>query len=233
MLEIEGTVYCDISIAGSDDSRLTSTSFVVKVEAGACSDEDISEDEHFDVLQELIEECEQATKAANDAVAKISGLALKNWEHIATITVAPNENGELPQKVIFEVDSDGNPFELTDFYIFMYAGFTDADSTLYVQVNNESVIANCSNVKHTTLRYNSLHYRQMPDGYIAVSVTQSAAGPAKYNAQSPIGYNNLISPVFERYSNFTNVQKILLYTSLGTNKTWLEGSTFELYGVRK
>ena len=41
----------------------------------------------------------------------------KVYEKIATITVAPAADGSLPQHVIFSADSEGNPFELTDFII--------------------------------------------------------------------------------------------------------------------
>lgn len=60
MLELEGTVYCDISVIGKDDSKLTSASFEVKVEAVACPDSEISENEYFDVLQDLIGDTEKA-----------------------------------------------------------------------------------------------------------------------------------------------------------------------------
>ena len=55
ILELDGTVNCDISIIGTDESRLTTTGFVVLVEKAANSGEDISTDPQYDVLANLIE----------------------------------------------------------------------------------------------------------------------------------------------------------------------------------
>ena len=55
ILELDGTVNCDISIIGTDESRLTTTGFVVLVEKAANSGEDISSDPQYDVLANLIE----------------------------------------------------------------------------------------------------------------------------------------------------------------------------------
>lgn len=173
----------------------------------------------------------------DEAIANLSGssgdIAKPNWEHIATITVTPDADGSLPTKVVFSADNNNEAFALTSFYIFSYAGFTDADSTLYINVGNRGVITNCSNLKHTSLRYNSILYRQMPDGCIEVAVSQSGSGASKFNAQSPMGYQNIITPISENYEQYAEVKSITLYTGLGANKTWLDGSTFELYGVRK
>lgn len=75
MLEIEGTVYCDISVIGKDDSKLTSTSFMVKVEAVACPDSEIADDEHFDVLQDLIADTEKAL----EGFVPFDGLTVKEY----------------------------------------------------------------------------------------------------------------------------------------------------------
>ena len=173
----------------------------------------------------------------DEAIANLSGgsgaIVKPNWEHIATITVTPDADGSLPTKIIFSADANNEAFALTSFYIFSHAGFTDADSTLYINVGKRGVITNCSNLKHTSLRYNSILYRQMPDGCIEVAVSQSGAGSNKFNAQSPMGYQNIITPISENYVDYLEVNSVTLYTGLGANKTWLNGSTFELYGVRK
>lgn len=57
MLELEGFVNCDISVM-TEDGRLTTTDFSINVNEAACSDGDISDDEDYDVLKELIEEVE-------------------------------------------------------------------------------------------------------------------------------------------------------------------------------
>lgn len=71
MLELDDVVRCSISIIGSDDERLTSTSFLVEVEAAETTSSDISEDENYDILVRLISDmsdvklaCETATTNA-------------------------------------------------------------------------------------------------------------------------------------------------------------------------
>lgn len=50
MLEIEGTLKCDISIFDTDESKLTSTDFVVEVEKASCANPDVTDSEKYDVL---------------------------------------------------------------------------------------------------------------------------------------------------------------------------------------
>ncbi len=54
MIELDGTVKCDISVIDSEQRKLTSTSFTINVEAASCSETDIIEDENYDILVSLI-----------------------------------------------------------------------------------------------------------------------------------------------------------------------------------
>ena len=54
MSELAGTLKCDISIVGPDGSRLTSMDFPISVEPAVYSGDEISEDEHYDILISLI-----------------------------------------------------------------------------------------------------------------------------------------------------------------------------------
>jgi len=54
MLELDGIVKCDISVIDSEQRKLTTTSFTISVEAAACSETDITEDENYDILVTLI-----------------------------------------------------------------------------------------------------------------------------------------------------------------------------------
>ncbi len=56
MLELDGQVKCDISVIDSEQRKLSSTSFTISVEAAAYSGTDITEDESYDVLVNLIAE---------------------------------------------------------------------------------------------------------------------------------------------------------------------------------
>lgn len=65
MLELDDEVQCDISIISTEDRKLTTTTFILAVEAASCSSENISEDENFDLLISLINDA----KACVDAEA--------------------------------------------------------------------------------------------------------------------------------------------------------------------
>ncbi len=162
------------------------------------------------------------------------GITTKVYEHIATITVAPDEDGSLPQHVIFSADSEGNPFELTDFYVHARAGFTDGTkSSLYMKTNGLSfpVLANASVSFTTTLRSNAILFQHNEiDGFLNVFATESMSSQGVWNSQSNIRKQIVIPP--SDTERFLPVTSIDLYTLLGDNKTWVEGSTFELWGVR-
>ena len=64
MLELDGQVKCDISVIDKDKRKLSSTSFQITVEEAAYTGEEIYKDEDYDVLMELMLECERATNAA-------------------------------------------------------------------------------------------------------------------------------------------------------------------------
>ena len=58
MLELQGLVNCDISVM-TDTGKLTTTDFTINVNEAACSDSDISADEDYDILKELIVKVEK------------------------------------------------------------------------------------------------------------------------------------------------------------------------------
>ncbi len=69
MLELTGLVTCDISVM-TGEGKLTTTDFSINVNVAACCDEDISIDEDYDILKDLIVQVETLeeeieTKLAN------------------------------------------------------------------------------------------------------------------------------------------------------------------------
>lgn len=71
MLELDGEVKCDISVVNADESKLTSTMFILAVEEAAYSGDDIEEDEHYDLLVALLSEVsnyaiEEQKRVANE-----------------------------------------------------------------------------------------------------------------------------------------------------------------------
>lgn len=56
ILQLEGIVECDVSAIDEDGRRLTTSTFIVEVEDAVCDDDNISEDENYDILVKLIED---------------------------------------------------------------------------------------------------------------------------------------------------------------------------------
>ena len=50
ILELEGKVECDISIIDEENSKLTSTKFIVDVERASCADPDVTDSSNYDIL---------------------------------------------------------------------------------------------------------------------------------------------------------------------------------------
>lgn len=73
MLELEGTVICDISVIDTeadDNKKLTTTSFTLLVEKAAYGGGDVTNDPQYDVLVTLLETCQDASAAAEEALNK-------------------------------------------------------------------------------------------------------------------------------------------------------------------
>ena len=80
ILELDGEVSCDISIIDAG-SKLTTTTFVVKVEKAANTGDDISSDPQYDVLANLITEVNASKQGVGNALkgsAKKTKVVLKD-----------------------------------------------------------------------------------------------------------------------------------------------------------
>lgn len=155
----------------------------------------------------------------------------KTYKKIATLTVAPNADGSLPKHVIFSADDSGNPFALTDFMIKAYAGFVDGNkSTLYMNVNGSGVIANGSvgSISSVCRSFN-IFFRREGNGFKRVEYTTSMMSDGYYNSQAAIENSRLIPPTSTVAT--LPVTSVDLYTELGDTKAWVNGSTFELWGI--
>lgn len=171
----------------------------------------------------------QSGIAVAEAIAKIN--TIKEYEKINTITVSADENGNLPKWVEFSKDSNENPFELDSFYVITKAGFTDGtSSTYYVKVNGNYLTQNIPNIYNNSLRGSVTAFRHQTDEFIEFSVSAPLNDTWGYNPNGYLSRQLLVTP---DKAEFYPVKKIALGTLTGTNKTWLEGSKFELWGVRK
>ena len=60
MLEIEGEMWCDVSVVDTDGRKLSSTKFILEVEKASYSDSEISQDDNYGILVKLIEDVNKA-----------------------------------------------------------------------------------------------------------------------------------------------------------------------------
>ncbi len=166
------------------------------------------------------------------SIGEIPNSDNKVYEKIATIAVTPAADGSLPKHVIFSVDENGKPFQLTDFMVKAYAGFAGGSkSTLYMNVNGNGVIANgtVGSISSSCRSFN-IFFRQEAGGFKRVEYTSSMIADSHYNSQASIETSRLIPPMSTAAAlPVTNVD---LYPELGDAQAWVEGSTFELWGVR-
>ncbi len=113
MLELEGEVWCDVSVIDTDGRKLTSTKFDLLVERASCNSDDIADDENYDVLLKLIEDVNkvkpdisynpesenaQSGKAVAQALQKTENLFFNNFYNKDANTssiVITNEGKEL------------------------------------------------------------------------------------------------------------------------------------------
>lgn len=195
----------------------------------------IGGDDAVKTYRQSLNDVQKAQARDNIGAANVGDIPKsKVYEHIATITVAPAEDGSLPQYVTISADSEGKPFELSDFIIKAHAGFASGNkSTLYMDVNGGLTIANGAvGSIGTSCRYFTIFCRTEADGCIRAENTASTQTDIWYNAQADIASSRLIPPMHASIKPpFT---KVRLYTLLPTDgaKAWVEGSKFELWGVR-
>ena len=157
----------------------------------------------------------------------------KNYELIATIKVTPDVDGNLPTSIIFTEDSNGYPFELTDFFLVMTAGCTDGNTGLYLNANNSTVMGNVTvGFKSDGLRVSTFYFNCNKD-IITVSVSTSNAAPYWYSNQLGMVRTLNIPLKAPTAYNLFPVTTVSVSAPLGNAKTWIDGSNFELWGVRK
>lgn len=211
----------------------------------------------FDETIQEIEERKQDTLIGGENIKTINGESLlgsgnisiaggsggntnnKVFERIATVTVVPDENGELPTKISITADDNGNPFELTDVYCDVLIGLTDGlTGRFYVSVGNPSernmisVIGNATlNINNTQLRKWCFRVDNYGDGRggltsaPSVSLMHTADFPS---ANVSTMYGQPI-PVWRTI----DIREVQFVGQAGNTQTFMEGTTITLWGVRK
>lgn len=109
MLELDGTVICDISVidtATDDNKKLTTTSFTLIVEKAAYGGSDVTNDPQYDVMVELMENCQAANDVAQEALDK-SKEANEKYTACVEATANANKAAEDALAVRAEVEAGG------------------------------------------------------------------------------------------------------------------------------
>ena len=130
MLEQEGTVICDISVIDTetnDNKKLTTTSFTLFVEKAAWGGNGITSDPQYDLLIDLLNSCEVAVEACEDATERClevinSGLAEESKAEIVATVLATEKITQMAQdiadlkyyeiKVTSFINSEPGPHEM-------------------------------------------------------------------------------------------------------------------------
>lgn len=150
MLELDDFLRCDISIVAADDSKLTSTSFTIEVEAAANGEgSDISEDENYDILITLLSDCakaksdcEDATNSANTAAA----LANDKASLAQTATDRANEVADNLNAVMEEANTSLEEMETaTENAVKAKADAETATSNANTATSNANTAADAAN----------------------------------------------------------------------------------------
>ena len=109
MLEMEGTVICDISVIDTeadDNKKLTTTSFTLLVEKAAYGGGDVTNDPQYDVIVSLLETCQEASVVAQEALDKSSEANAK-YDACVEATANANAAADNANAVREEVEAGG------------------------------------------------------------------------------------------------------------------------------
>ena len=160
-----------------------------------------------------------------------SKTAPKVFEKIATAVVEPDTDGNLPTKISITKDDNGNAFELTDIYCDCYIGLTDgSEGRFYISGSNMALMGNFSIGLDTTPKYWCFRCDSYGEGNggLTTAAQYAMAGKNYPNANFYNVLGQLIPP--GKTLNFKSVEFI---GQVGDTKTFVEGTTITLWGVRK
>ena len=156
----------------------------------------------------------------------------KTFEKIAECTVVADSDGVLPSVISISKDSSGNDFELTDFYCDAIIGLTDgANGKIYVKGGDKWLAGNFNSFFTNTLRKWHCRYDSYGENngglFIAPNTTlATSVSFPNSNVSTIVGQPVPIGMA-------VNINRLELGFVSGTAKTFVEGTTITLWGVRK
>ena len=167
-----------------------------------------------------------------EALEEASKTKTKVFEYIATVTVRADEKGNLPSVISITEDDNGNPFELTDFYCDVLIGLTDgAAGKLNIQAGRTMMVGALNAYFLNSLRKWNCRYDSYGEGNGGLFVAPN--GTIVSTAYFP--NNNVTNMVGQPIpvGHTANIDSLKFVITTGTAKTFLEGTTITLLGVRK
>ena len=164
----------------------------------------------------------------------------KVFEKIATYTVAPDADGNLPNKFTIDKDDNGEAFQLTDLYCDVLLGLTDGTAgRFYIQAGNPNVSGGTISLigngnwgfTNTALRkwcFRLDNYGDGRGGLVSAPSGSTIANGTLPNANVSALHGQPIPP-----NKIIDITQIQFIGQVGTTKTFMEGTTVTLWGVRK
>lgn len=178
-----------------------------------------------------------STKADKADLDSINSLINKNFELIATQTVSPDTDGSLPNAIEFTVDDNGEPFELTDFFLLANTQITGS-STVFLTINDIRFWGNATipglSASNPKYYWNIQYVSFGEDNGGVISAPKQAHVHRSPQGNFHDDYSVYVPPaeIFDKTKTLNNIKKIQLSLLKGA-VTFVEGSTFELWGVKK
>lgn len=176
-----------------------------------------------------------SSKAVYDKFEEFSQSQNQEYELIASLTVVPDTDGGLPNSIKISTDSDGNAFELTDFYVEASCAITKGN--LGCLLNNSYVFGNATVqfLANTNLRAFALCYRYYGENEGGQITFPAQTVGSSFPNSNDAGWRLInIPPNFKRESSYKwNSIKAITLICTTTTETFINGSTFKLWGKRK
>lgn len=155
MLELAGTLECDVSVIDKEEKKLTSTKFTVEVERASCSDQSITEDEDYDILIKLLSDVSQAksdataavneattaASAANTAASNAAKAADDASEAISNLSTALKNTSEAINRADIAAYQASNAAETANAAATKAASDVDAALLVLNPIKEEAIIA--------------------------------------------------------------------------------------------
>lgn len=237
MLELEGTVSCDISVvntATDNNQKLTTTSFALIVEKSVYGGDDVTSDPQYDVLLELIERVEKAEKGTADQTYNPESVFAQSGIAVAqAVDSAKSYADDIFANAIKETKSGE---------IIVADDVSSVEHSLGVKVENKNVpnqalstvnvIASGLNLFkpfNAEATKNGIIAKTTEDGFVKISGEYSVANTILY-LYSPQEYERVIYPAGQ-YSRYLANYNGFTYSSdidINFQCIYLNGGSFNM-----